>query len=170
MKTICAWCHKVLIEDEVPEAAVSHGICPDCLNGLVGGSEISLADFLNTIEFPVLVTDESVAVRQANEANERVLGKPVRRLEGSRIGVAIEYYHAGAKGECGGDAFCAGCVLRRTINETDADGKPRYGVYSDHEVATADGKRARRFRFSTTKAGNAVLLAIEGIQDLPIAS
>ena len=138
--------------------------------GLVGDSGISLADFLNTIEFPVLVTDESAAIRQANGETERVLGKPVRRMEASRIGVAIECFHAGAKGECGGDAFCAGCILRRTINETHADGKPRYGVYSDHEVATADCNKARRFRFSTTKAGNAVLLAIEGIQDLPIAS
>ncbi len=28
MRTLCAWCGKVLVDG--PEEAVSHGICPDC--------------------------------------------------------------------------------------------------------------------------------------------
>jgi hypothetical protein len=36
-----------------------------------------------------------------------------------------------------------------------------------YDVATADGAKARRIKFSTTKMGDAVALAIEEIQDLP---
>jgi hypothetical protein len=59
--------------------------------------------------------------------------------------------------------------LRKTIKETYEDGQPRYGVYSEHELMPANGARARRFRFSATKAGEAVLLAIEEVREVPLA-
>ena len=49
MKTICAWCNKVLTEGDTPDGMLSHGICPDCLEELIRTPEISLADFLNSI-------------------------------------------------------------------------------------------------------------------------
>ncbi len=170
MKAVCSWCKRALIEDETPNAAVSHGICTDCLNGLSGNSKFSLAEFLDSIELPVLVTDGGRAIHEVNEAAERILGKSASRLRGSRVGVAIECIHAGIMGECGVSPYCAGCAMRRTIQDTHADGKPRYGEYSQHKLATADGARVVRFRFSTTKMGDLIVLAIEGIEDLPVAS
>jgi nitrogen fixation/metabolism regulation signal transduction histidine kinase len=167
MKTVCAWCGKVMIEDEAMYAALSHGICADCLHELLGDSQRGLVDLLNSIEFPVLVTDETRAIRQVNRRAERMLGKPAQQLEGSTVGMAIDCVHAGIMGECGLNDYCAGCVLLRTIGNTHTDGQPRYGEYMQYDVATADGAKARRIKFSTTKMGDAVALAIEEIQDLP---
>jgi nitrogen fixation/metabolism regulation signal transduction histidine kinase len=170
MKTVCAWCSKVMIEDEAMYAALSHGICADCLREMLGDSQRKLVDILNSIEFPVLVTDEKRAIRQVNHSAERMLGKPAHQLEGSTVGMAIECIHAGIMGECGLNDYCAGCVLLRTIANTHADGQPRYGEYSQNDVATPNGVKFRRIMFSTTKMGDAVVMAIEEIQDRPAAS
>jgi hypothetical protein len=69
-------------------------------------------------------------------------------------------------GECGVNARCGGCAFRRTIRDTHSDGKPRYGEYSQHTISAADGTKERRFRFSTSRIGDMVLVAIEGVQDL----
>jgi PAS domain-containing protein len=167
MKTVCAWCSKILVADEAADALVSHGICPECLNRLLGPTKLGLAEFLNSIELPVLVTDETRAIRQVNHAAERTLGKLAGDLDGSNVGMAIECLHAGVMGECGVNAYCAGCAFRRNINDTHADGKPRYGEYAQHNVATATGMKATQFQFSTTKMGDMVLLAIEGLQEFP---
>jgi len=170
MKTICAWCGKVLVEGDISDGMLSHGICPDCMKGLVPSSEVSLMEFLNEIDFPILVTDGTVAVRQMNRTAERVLGGSIAALSGLSLGAAIECLHAGGPGGCGGSASCAGCVLRKTILETHEDGLPRFGIYSDHEIAFKENARIRRFRFSVTKAGEAVLLALDEVRDLPKAS
>jgi hypothetical protein len=169
MKTICAWCNKVLIDGDSPAGMLSHGICADCLKQLINSPEVSLLDFLNSIEFPVMVTDKSVAIHLMNRTAERILGDAVVQKEGLTVGGAIECIHAGISGRCGGSEYCEGCVLRRTISETHEDGQPRHGVYSEHELVAVRGG-AKRFRFSVTKAGEAVLLAIEEVRDLPIAS
>jgi len=171
MRIICAWCHKVMKEYESPQSTVSYGICPECLRGVSGGgTEIKLRDFLDRLEFPVLLTDKSVVVQGANRIAERTFGRPASRLENVAAGVVIECYHAQAPGECGKTEHCAGCVLRQTIMDTHADGRPRYGVYSENEILTPQGAKPKRLRFSTTRIGNAVMLAIEEIQDLSIAS
>jgi hypothetical protein len=171
MKIVCAWCGKVLTEYESDQNMVSHGICPECLRGLVGGNaEIGLREFLDQLEFPVLLTDRSIVVQRANNVAERAFGRPSFKLENASVGMAIECLNAQASGQCGRAEHCAGCVLRRTIIETHADGQPRYGMYSQNEVLSAQGSKARRFRFSATRIGDAVMLAIEGVQDLSAAS
>jgi len=170
MKTICAWCNKVLTDGDTPDGMLSHGICPDCLKELIRSPEVSLADFLNSIEFPIMVMDKSVAIQQMNRTAERILGKSVGKAVGLKFGAAIECIHAGMPDGCGGSESCQGCVLRKTIRETHQDGQPRHGVYSEHELAAMEGARIRRFRFSATKAGEAVLLAIEEVRDFPVAS
>ena len=71
MKIICAWCHKTLSENPGPKTEVSYGICPDCMENLLGPSRVILSEFLNSIELPILVTDEHSEIRQANRAAER---------------------------------------------------------------------------------------------------
>lgn len=40
MNVVCAWCHGVIGRKPGPEDAVTHGICPECREGL----EASLRD------------------------------------------------------------------------------------------------------------------------------
>jgi hypothetical protein len=91
-------------------------------------------------------------------------------VHGKRIGVVIECTNAEVMGECGISPYCAGCAFRRTIRDTHFDGKPRYGEYSQHKVVTASGPMLRQFKYSTTKAGNHVIVAIDGVHDLPVES
>lgn len=171
MKIVCAWCQKILTEYESPTNMVSHGICPECLRGLTGeGTVVNLRDFLDRLGFPVLVTDRSVMVQQANRMAERVFGRPASQLQNAGPGMAIECHNARAFGQCGKSEHCAGCILRRTIMETHGDGRPRYSVYSQNDILTPEGAKPKRFRFSTTQIGDAVMLSIEDIQDLPAAS
>jgi PAS domain-containing protein len=165
MKTVCAWCAKVLVEDTLADAVITHGICPECLKVLLSDIKLSLREFLDSIELPVLVTDENRAIREVNTAAENALGKSAAVLGGTNVGIAIECLHTGVMGECGADAYCAGCTFRKHIQDTYADGQPRHGEYTQHNVAEASGVTARQFRFSTTKIGELVLLAIEGIND-----
>lgn len=168
MKTVCAWCRKVMIEDETRNAPLTHGVCPDCMKRMLENSEINLKQVLNSIDFPVLVTDASVTILQVNQKAEDLLGISVHQLEMPTVGIAIECRHAGAPEACGDSEQCAGCVLRQTIRDTSADGRPRYGVFSDHEVASKRGTRTKRLHFSTTRMGDAVVVAIEGIGDSAI--
>ena len=138
MKGVCAWCQKVLVEDAVSSGVVSHGICPTCLGRLVGGREISLTDFLGTLEFPVLVTNHDV-VLEANQSAASVLGKPVDQLKQTLGDVAIDCMFSQLLGGCGKTEHCAGCTLRQTITDTYADGQPRCGVYSQHDIMVRGG-------------------------------
>lgn len=160
----------MLAEDPSRDEAVSYGICPECMEALLGPSRVIMREFLNSIELPVLVTDEQQGIRQANHAAERLLGKPLSRLQAKRIGIAIECIHAGVMGECGESPYCAGCAFRTCIRDTYYDGKPRSGEYSQHKIMTANGLKARRFRYSTAKVGDSVAVAIDGVEDLPVQS
>jgi PAS domain-containing protein len=76
MKVVCAWCQKTLKEGEISDSEVSHGICPDCLRRLAGGLEITLSEFLDKLEFPVLITNHDTVVLEANRQAANILGKP----------------------------------------------------------------------------------------------
>jgi len=171
MKVICAWCKKVLAEYATDRDLVSHGICPECLSGLIAaGPLVSLRDFLDRLDFPVLVTDGSVTIQRANRMAERLFGRRDSELDNTDVGCAIECRHAQESGECGRTEYCSGCILRQTLLETHADGRPRYGMYSQQEILTPSGGALKRLRYSTTQIGDAVILAIEEIQELSAAS
>jgi hypothetical protein len=51
-----------------------------------------------------------------------------------------------------------------------ADGRPRYGAYSQHHIMDRGDTRLVRFRFSTVKTGDAVMLSIEAVENLETAS
>ena len=166
MKVVCAWCQKLLVDDTTGEARISHGICEDCLRKMQGETAVNLTDFLNALEFPVLVTDRDWVVIEANRAAGKILGKPVTRLKQVRGGVAIECYYAGLPEGCGKTPQCRGCALRKNISDTYADGQPRYGLYAQQQLMAGDAPRMAQFRFSTQKVGEMVMLAIEAIKDL----
>ena len=166
MKVVCAWCKKLLVDDPTGDTRISHGICEDCLRKMQGETAVSLTDFLNDLEFPVLVADRDWVVIEANRAAGKILGKSGAGLKQTRGGVAIECYYAGLPEGCGKTPQCRGCTLRQNITDTYADGQPRYGVYAQQQVVTGDAPRMVQFRFSTQKIGEMVMFAIEEIKDL----
>jgi nitrogen-specific signal transduction histidine kinase len=140
------------------------------MENLLGPSRLILSEFLNSIEVPVLVMDENKGIRQANRAAERMLAKGAGQMQGKRFGIVIECVHAEVMGECGLSPYCSGCDFRRNVYDTYRDGTPHHGEYSQHKVVTPNGQAARQFKYSTTKAGNSVVVAIDGVKDSPIES
>jgi hypothetical protein len=166
MKVVCAWCQKLLVDDASDGAKISHGICEDCLRKMQGETAVSLTDFVNELEIPVLVTDRDWVVIEANHAAGKILGQPATRMKQARGGMAIECYYAGLPDGCGKTPQCRGCALRKNIADTYADGQPRYGLYAQQQLMAGDAPRMVQFRFSTQKMGEMVMFAIEEIKDL----
>lgn len=166
MKLVCAWCQKLLVDDTSGDTRISHGICEDCLRKALGDTAISLSDFLNGLEFPVLVTDQDMGVVEANHAAGKILGKPASRMKHTSAGVAIECYYAGLPDGCGKTPQCRGCALRQNITDTYADGQPRYGRYAQLQIVAGNSPKMVQFHFSTQKVGELVMFAIEEIKDL----
>ena len=161
MKVVCAWCRKVLADDGSPTAVVTHGICDDCKTKLLGERAISLSSFLNRLEFPVLAATDDWMVIDANRAAEQIVGKTAVQLKNHRGGVVIECYNSGMPGGCGKTENCAGCALRRTVADTHADGRSRYGVYASPNVFRGGAFGRLQLRVSTEKVGAIVILSIE---------
>ena len=131
-----------------------------------GDTAVSLTDFLNELEFPVLVTDRDWVVIEANHAAGKILGKPASQMKQTPGGVAIECYYSGLPDGCGKTPQCRGCALRQNITDTYADGRPRYGLYAQQQIRANDARKMVQFRFSTQKVGEMVMFAIEEIKDL----
>jgi len=127
---------------------------------------VSLAEFINSIDFPILVVASGAVVLEANRAATRVLKRDLSAMRQALTGVAINCFNADLPGGCGHTEHCSGCVLRRAILDTQADGCPRYGVYSDHHVAGEREMRSVHFRFSTSKLDGMLVVAIEDTGEL----
>jgi PAS domain-containing protein len=169
MKVVCAWCQRVLTDDPSREAIVSHGICDACLREAMG-RRVSLDEFVETLDVPVLVMDGSLTVRAVNHAAETIIGRPAAEMINTLAGVAIECVNAGAPGGCGQSARCRGCLLRQNIVDTHADGRRRYGVSGEKPFADGGAPGPLRFQYSTQKAGAMVLCMIESMASLRVAS
>jgi hypothetical protein len=68
MKHVCAWCHTEIGEVEStihPPDAITHGICQPCAMRISAQNKKSLREFLDRLEFPVLLVDSDVVVQSA---------------------------------------------------------------------------------------------------------
>jgi PAS domain-containing protein len=173
MKRVCAWCGAGLASaGAVAEAIagapdqanvpVSHGVCPSCYRRLLGESVSDFAEFLETLGAPVLLVDADVSVREANSRALALLGKKRSELSGRRGGEVIECGNSRLPGGCGQQDRCrTGCVIRRSVTHTLATSQAVVRAEAVQEVFTSQGVGEIRFRISTEKAGNLVLLRIE---------
>ena len=160
-------CRKVLADGPMQAAAVSMGLCKECLSNLGLGNALSLFALLDRLEVPVLISDWSLIVTYANQAAKRVFGEPARLLEGRDIGVVMECACAKTPGACGAEPECEGCRLRKAIVDTYADAQPRYGGCAELKLGSIPDKRTRRFLFSTARLGSVIVLSFDDIRDLP---
>jgi len=163
MKVICAWCQKTLQEPQPGELEVSHGICRDCMQRAMGARRKELGELLRTLEVPVMVLDAENRVVDMNESAEKALGTSRAAAAGALTGPAISCYNAGLPGGCGLSEHCPGCALRQKLAATHADGQPRFGELSQHDIVHDGRSRTVRFRFSTQKVGDLVMLLLEEV-------
>jgi len=167
IKRVCAWCGVSLEGGSTADgsdALISHGICARCVRDFFSTKTISLADFLDGLDAPVLVVDTDVVVLEANTRARAILGKDAPAVKGYRGGDVIECTFSKLPGGCGLQEHCmTGCVIRRSVGSTASTGIGVREAISFHQVRTPMGIQERHFTISTEKVGEMVLLRIEAV-------
>jgi transcriptional regulator of aromatic amino acid metabolism len=80
-------------------------------------SGLSLSEYLDMFEHPVLVSDPDGNVVAANAAVGSRAGRAPREVAGSRFGEAIGCARSRLAGGCGKSIHCRDCTIRRMVTE-----------------------------------------------------
>jgi hypothetical protein len=166
MKHVCAWCTKEIGRVESsshPDTAISHGICPSCVDNLTLQHEVSLQQFIDSIPVPVLVVEADVVVQAANIRAGAALGRTAGSLKGFRGGNVLECAYARRPEGCGRTIHCSGCTIRRAVTLTFETGRPQSGVPATLHRNDPDHPSAIALRITTVKAGGSVFLRVDRI-------
>jgi PAS domain-containing protein len=168
MKVICAWCNKEIgissAQDEASDYEVTHGICPSCKEYYLSNRFLTLDQFLNRLEAPVLMVNEAGEVVLANDQALQLLGKEQHQVSGFRGGDVLECAYARLPGGCGTTIHCKACTIRINVMKTFATGKSLRSVpaYLNREN---DGVIQKvEFLISTEKVDEVVLLRIDEVK------
>jgi PAS domain-containing protein len=125
MRLVCSYCRKVIRHDAGTRIVdVSHGMCPACaehFGKLWKG--MSLSEYLDTLDAPVIVVDGDARVIGANHELAKLLGRPRASLPGLRAGEAFACVHSRLPEGCGGTVHCRECTIRRGITQVHESGK-----------------------------------------------
>ena len=165
MKVVCVWCGSELSPGQ-PGDVVSHGVCEACYHALIVKRKLALSELLDRIDVPVIALDAGVTALLANQAAERAVGKKVDLIKGSLAGDVFECVYASTPEGCGRTIHCSGCTIRRTVLATHQDGQARRGVEVEQLVQHAGERRLTRYRISTEKIFDQVMLIIEDVRML----
>lgn len=159
MRVICSYCRASLGEKPpLDRDEVSHGMCRECAsyferqwNGL------SLGEYLDRFEFPVLVVNEELRVVAANGAMAAMIGREQREVFGLLGGEAAECVHARLPEGCGSTIHCSTCTLRMCVTWTAETGRSIHRVESYLER----DRGRENFFVSTVKLGRSVQVLME---------
>lgn len=166
MKKICAWC-KIILEPgdaaAAGDAPVSHGICHACAGKLLTAKPLALAEFLDRLDFPVLLVKAESGIELANRRACAMLGRTPELVKGKWPEDVAECIYAKAPGGCGRDVHCTGCALRQTLLDTFATGKSHKNVPASATLLPRGIPQPVQFLISTEKAGDFVLLRMEAV-------
>ncbi|MEW6712416.1 MAG: PAS domain-containing protein [Candidatus Riflebacteria bacterium] len=169
MITKCAWCQKIIKNsDQTQEKSfpISHGICEECSAIMVQQLDSPVQAFLDSFSQAIMMVDNLNNVIVANKAAKKLSKIDFDMFEQPRCGNLIGCIHSDAPEGCGATVHCQGCVIRRSILETDKTGRPC------REIACADkffyqGNRVANMVVTTEKVGDRILLKIEPIDGKP---
>ncbi len=167
MKIICAWCNKEIKADDQPVGSsgfeVSHGMCQECAEQFLANESLTLEEFLNRLDAPVLMVNEDVEVLLANDQALQILGKNLETVKGFRSGDALECAHARLPEGCGRTIHCKTCTIRISVTETFKTGKCFRRVPAYLDRADRDAVQRIGFLISTEKVGDVVLLRVDTV-------
>ncbi|HUI91661.1 MAG TPA: hypothetical protein VLX68_05360 [Chitinivibrionales bacterium] len=168
MKTVCAWCGKLLDDSDNGRDSggkpISHGICPDCARRLLLTQARPLRRFLNRFAEPVFLVNAEGRVIAGNAAALSALGKKPEEVDDKLGGDAIGCRWASLPGGCGKTVHCKTCTIRNTVTNTINTGKSNIKVPAYPDLANITGDFRIRFLITTEKAGEGVLLRIDEIK------
>ncbi len=125
MKTVCAWCGANIRDGSLP---VSHGICVSCREHFFRDAGISLQTFIDSFSFPVLVLGSSLQPVAVNRSGAVESPTAAQLTPTTTLGNVVECEHSHEQEGCGKTVHCSGCVLRKTVEQTNESGDPCFQV------------------------------------------
>ncbi len=126
MKVICSYCREDMGQSPpLEDDSVSHGMCPPCSDYYTEQwSGLSLGEYLDRFELPVLVVDPDGRTLAANQIMSDALHKSEREIFGLLGGEVMECAHARLPGGCGKTVHCSICTIRKAVMHTMTTGEP----------------------------------------------
>jgi len=140
---------------------VSHSICQPCRDYYKQQWEgLSLGEYLDRFQLPVLVVDPDGRAVAANRLMAGALGKEEREIFGLLGGEIMECVFARLPEGCGRTAHCTACTVRKTVTHTIETGEPCVRV--DAYLERADGRQ--KLIISTELYKGAVFLELHSME------
>ncbi|MDC7231931.1 MAG: PAS domain-containing protein [Spirochaetales bacterium] len=151
-KVICSWCNEIISEGN-PGSRVSHGICNTCSSKLFSRRPTDIRKFLNRLDVPVIIVDQSARAQFANTSAEEILGKKCDEIKGQLGGDVFECIHARKPGGCGRTEHCKACIIRKSVEHTYATGEALFDVPATLRIAPSDEEHDTSSVITTVRAG-----------------
>ena len=166
MKKECSWC-KTDMGTTSPEAGsdgvVTHGICDECASRFLWPQRPALADFLDSLDAPVVIADATGDISGANRQARSLLQKELPDIVGFKGGVVFECVFAKLPEGCGKSLHCDGCTIRNTVMDTFQSGKSHVKTPAGLTRGSSDDCQEIQFLISTEKIKDVVLLRIDTV-------
>ncbi len=162
MNKICTHCKAELESNAKTNYIVTNGICPQCLESILDGSDTSLTTFLNSIDAPVLLMQSDPRqVRTANNKACELFDKDLTQIRDHRGGQVFDCVHAFTELGCGKDDNCEDCKIKKSVVETFANIKSFESVSTVLEIKKNNSLEPYNLQVSTEKVGGLVLIRID---------
>ena len=166
MKRVCGWCKAdigTVGSVQCSSDAITHGICNDCMSKLLMPLSVSLRDFLESIDAPVLVVNEAGELYSANKTALLLLQKELTDIEGCSGGDVFECAFASLPEGCGKTIHCNGCTIRNTVMNTLQSGTSHLKTPAYLFRGNPESPQDIPFLISTEKVGDFVLLRVDSV-------
>ncbi len=170
MNSICAWCGRTLADAPDPGSDgrwITHGICDECRDTLLGTMGIPLGEYLDSLPEPILLVDGKARVLDANAALRSSTREPGALPPGRLLGEVFECVHSAEPGGCGRTIHCSGCTIRRTVTDTFETGEGHLRVPATLTLSATGEPAPVQLLITTEKAGDHVLLRVDEAADRP---
>jgi len=126
MRKICSYCRKELWQEPSQDLdQVSHGMCVECyLHFKQQWKGLSLGQYLDQFDFPVVIVDDDVRLVAANQVMADLLNMNGRDVFGLLGGEVMECVYARLPEGCGRTMHCSTCTFRNSVKHTISTKEP----------------------------------------------
>ena len=139
---------------------ISHGLCRPCAIHFMADVGVSLEEFIESIDAPVVTVADGITVGTANAKARKLIGKPMPAVTGSKPGDVFECEYALHPEGCGLTVHCSGCAIRQSVGHTLKTGEPLKNIAAFLNHNEPEGSRKIDLLISTHKEGGVVFLEV----------
>jgi len=120
MDVVCAWCGNRLSSssqgaERETDVLISHGMCPECAENFSFQSGVSLQEYVESFQDPIVILGRGSEIVSANARARELMPHLAEGLVGCELGQVFECARARKPGACNNQTHCSGCVIRRAI-------------------------------------------------------